>query len=143
LSGACYYPLDVSHEDNFREQLSGHRISMGSANCRNPGLCGAIVAVVRGFLAWQLRGTEIAYWATLIEKPAQLELKVAADNNLPQELNAQEILEIRISAPAVLNIPCGLLGLLRREAVPRGFLPEFWRSLSWPFFGIGCWWIAG
>jgi hypothetical protein len=48
-----------------------------------------------------------------------------------------------MSAPAVLNIPCSLLGLLRREAVPLGMLPEFWRSVSWPFFGIIFWWIAG
>jgi hypothetical protein len=108
-------------------------------------LCAALLWPWRGFLTWQLRSTGHAYWPTTIEgpEPVHLDIKSTGDTKTPQKINAEKLLEIRVSAPAVLNIPCSLFGLLRREAVPRGMLPEFWRSLSWPFFGIAFWWIAG
>ena len=108
-------------------------------------LCAALLWPWRGFLTWQLRSTGHAYWPTTIEgpEPVHLDIRLTADTKTPQEIDAEKLLEMRISAPAVLNIPCSLFGLMRRETVPRGMLPEFWRSLSWPFFGIVFWWIAG
>jgi hypothetical protein len=50
---------------------------------------------------------------------------------------------LRVSAPALLNLPCVLLGLARHEWVPTGMLPEFWRSITWPLIGAVFWWIAG
>jgi len=51
--------------------------------------------------------------------------------------------EVRLIAPALLNSPATLLGLARRELVPRGMLPEFWRALTWPVAGTAFWWIVG
>jgi hypothetical protein len=106
-------------------------------------ICAALLWPWRGFLAWQLRATGHAYWPTRVEEPVHLNARSMAATKTPQEMKAEELLEIRISAPALLNIPCSLLGLMRRETVPRGMLPEFWRSISWPVFGIVFWWIAG
>ena len=108
-------------------------------------LCAVLLWPWRGFLTWQLRSAGHAYWPTAIKRPepVHLDIKLTGDTKTQQELDAAKVLEMRVSAPAVLNIPCSLFGLLRREAVPRGMLPEFWRSLSWPFFGIVFWWIAG
>jgi hypothetical protein len=106
-------------------------------------VCAALLWPWRGFLAWQLRATGHAYWPTRIEEPVHLNVGLVAVTKTLEEMNAEELSEIRISAPTLLNIPCSLLGLMRREAVPRGTLPEFWRSISWPFFGIVFWWIAG
>src|SRR6266404_2049787 len=106
-------------------------------------VCAALLWPWRGFLAWQLRATGHAYWPTKIEEPVHFDVKLTAVAQTPREKKAAELAEIRISAPTLLNFPCSLLGLLRREAVPRGMLSEFWRSLTWPFFGIVFWWIAG
>jgi hypothetical protein len=51
--------------------------------------------------------------------------------------------EVRLIAPALLNSPATLLGLARRELVPRGMLPEFWRALTWAVAGTAFWWIVG
>jgi hypothetical protein len=50
---------------------------------------------------------------------------------------------VRLIAPALLNSPATLLGLARRELVPRGMLPEFWRALTWPVAGTAFWWVVG
>jgi hypothetical protein len=106
-------------------------------------VCAALLWPWRGFLAWQLRASGHAYWPAKIHEPVHLNVHLTTTAKTPQETNAEELSDLRLSAPAVLNFPCSLLGLLRREAVPRGMLSEFWRSLSWPFFGIVFWWIAG
>jgi hypothetical protein len=106
-------------------------------------VCVALLWPWRGILAWQFRATGHAYLPAKIDEPVHFNVVLTPNAKTPQETNAEELSEIRISAPAVLNMPCSLLGLLRREAVPRGFLSEFWRALSWPFFGIVFWWIAG
>ena len=106
-------------------------------------LCAALLWPWRGFLTWQLRSTGHAYWPTKIGEPPHLNARVIVVTKTPQEMKAEELSSLRFSAPAVLNIPCSLFGLLRRQAVPLGFLPEFWRSLTWPILGIVFWWIAG
>jgi hypothetical protein len=106
-------------------------------------VCGALLWPWRGILAWQLRATGHEYWPAKIDEPVHLNVDLMSNTRTPEETNALELSEIRISAPAVLNMPCALLGLARREAVPRGMLAKFWRSVSWPFFGIVFWWIAG
>jgi len=106
-------------------------------------VCALLLWPWRGFLAWQLRATGHDYGPTKIQEPLHFNLPVTTLAETPRETRLVELADIRLSAPAVLNLPCSMLGLLRREAVPRGMLPEFWRSLSWPFFGIVFWWIAG
>lgn len=51
--------------------------------------------------------------------------------------------EIRLIVPALLNCPATLLGLARRELVPQGMLPQFWRAQIWPVAGTAFWWIVG
>jgi len=106
-------------------------------------VCAALLWPWRGILAWQLRATGHEYWPAKIDEPVHLNVVLTPSAKTPQETNAEELLDIRISGPALLNMPCALLGLARREAVPRGMVAEFWRSVSWPFFGIIFWWIAG
>jgi hypothetical protein len=106
-------------------------------------VCAALLWPWRGFIAWQLRATTHGYWPATIQEPEHLAIKLPMSIKTQQELKAEDLSEIRISAPSLLNLPCAFLGLLRRHAVPSGFLPEFWRSFTWPFFGIVFWWIAG
>lgn len=106
-------------------------------------VCAVLLWPTRGFLAWQLRATGHSYWPTMIGEPPRLNARVILVTKTLQEMKTEGLSDLRFSAPAVLNIPCSLLGLLRRETVPRGFLPEFWRSLTWPILGMVFWWIAG
>jgi len=60
-----------------------------------------------------------------------------------EEIGARELTNLRLIAPELLNIPLVFTGLARWDTVPRGFIPEFWRALTWPFVGLIFWWIAG
>jgi len=62
---------------------------------------------------------------------------------MPREMRRETLADLRLWAPALRNFPSGFLGLARRTWVLQGMLPEFWRSISWPFVGIFFWWIAG
>jgi hypothetical protein len=93
-------------------------------------VCAALLWPWRGILAWQIRATAHAYWPAQIHEPVHLNIVLAPNAETLPETNAEQFVEIRISAPAVLNMPCALFGLARRETVPRGMLSEIW-------------WIAG
>ena len=105
-------------------------------------VCAVLLWPWRGFFIVEMRVTAHAHWPALVEQPV-LRLNTAQGPETLRDRHAETLAAIRILTPALLNIPCSLLGLMRREAVPRGMLPEFWRSISWPFFGIVFWWIAG
>jgi hypothetical protein len=61
----------------------------------------------------------------------------------PRGQSARTLAELRLTTPALLNMPSGFVGLAHRASVPKGMLPEFWRAMSWPFVGIIFWWITG
>ena len=106
-------------------------------------VCTALLWPWRGFLAEQLRATVQDHWPMRANRPAIYIDLTEAPPKTPQQRHNKELLELRTTVPQLLNLPCAMLGLLRRDAVPRGMLPEFWRSISWPLFGIIFWWIAG
>jgi hypothetical protein len=56
---------------------------------------------------------------------------------------AEILATMRFSIPLALNLPCGIIGFARREAVPAAVLPDMWRAMIWPFVGVIFWWIAG
>jgi hypothetical protein len=56
---------------------------------------------------------------------------------------AEILATMRFSIPLALNLPCGIVGLARPEAVPATALPDMWRAMIWPFLGAVFWWIAG
>ncbi len=65
----------------------------------------------------------------------------------PAKANASDM---RLSAPAAVNLPAGLIqlpyilaGSSRAEWVPNGMWYGEWRAISWPFIGLVFWWIAG
>jgi hypothetical protein len=61
----------------------------------------------------------------------------------PQEVRARELTNLRLIAPQLLNMPVGFVRLGRLASVPGGFIPLFWRSMTWPVLGIFFWWIVG
>jgi hypothetical protein len=105
-------------------------------------VCAVLLWPWRGFFIVQMRAAAHAYWPTKVEQPV-LRLNVVQLPETPRERRAETMSMIRISTPGLLNIPCSLLGLARSNLVPKGMLPSFWRSISWPFIGIIFWWIAG
>jgi hypothetical protein len=105
-------------------------------------ICGVLLWPFAGFLYFQLRSTTYPPVRLNVETP-QLGLNFAQRPLSPSEQRALRIDELRISVPALLNIPCAFLGLGRNALVPRAMLPEFWRSISWPLVGVVFWWIAG
>jgi hypothetical protein len=61
-----------------------------------------------------------------------------------------EPVDIRLTAPAALNLPVGFVQVPfvlfspdKTEWAPEGMLLEEWRGLSWPFLGLVFWWVAG
>jgi len=96
----------------------------------------------RGFLILQMRAVAHAHWPTRVEQPV-LRLNPELVPETPRQRRAETLSMMRVSAPALLNMPCGFLGLARSKSAPNGMLPELWRSISWPFVGTIFWWIAG
>lgn len=76
----------------------------------------------------------------------------------PEETRGVNFLEMRMRAPAALNIPVGLMQLPyvifsrdKNEWTPSGvkWIPEVlwfletWRAILWPLIGIIFWWMVG
>jgi hypothetical protein len=105
-------------------------------------LCLLLLWPWREFYVLQFRAAAHARWPTRFELPV-----FHITDSLPpvrlQKDTAPDLAELRLFAPALLNMPCAFVGLARYAAVPDGMLSDFWRSLSWPFAGIFFWWIVG
>lgn len=106
-------------------------------------VCAALVWPWTGFLVEQLQAVAHSHWPTRVSRPVIYIDTVQATRTTPKQERAMELMELRITAPQLLNLPCFALGLGSRRAVPTGILPNVWRSISWPFFGAIFWWIAG
>jgi hypothetical protein len=68
----------------------------------------------------------------------------------PQGQPGLDWFDIRMRAPAALNLPVGIVQLpyvisnpAKTEWVPKGIFIHMWRAMSWPFFGVIFWWMAG
>lgn len=79
---------------------------------------------------------------------SQIIINVTPPSSQPKpELNP---FEMRLTAPAALNLPAGLVQVPfvaltpdKTEWVPSGMWFREWRAVSWPFAGIVFWWLAG
>jgi hypothetical protein len=78
----------------------------------------------------------------------QLEFIVPEES--PEGVRRIEVARMRKVAPAMLNIPAGLVTLpyvifstSKRDWVPPGMTFEVWRALTWPAAGMFFWWVAG
>jgi hypothetical protein len=71
------------------------------------------------------------------------DIRIPDSSQPPVDRTALRIAELRLTVPSLLNLPSIFFGLGIRTLVPKGMLPEFWHSLSWPIFGVIFWWITG
>jgi hypothetical protein len=69
---------------------------------------------------------------------------------IPPGLRQPDVSEMRMVAPAALNLPVLLIQLpymtasrAGMEWTPGGMWFEEWRALAWPFAGMLFWWLAG
>lgn len=104
--------------------------------------CAVLLWPWRGFLLVQMREVGHHHWPTKFTEPAY-RLQAAVVPETPQRARAEALDRLRVSAPALINLPCGFLGLATPASVPEGMWPEFWRSLTWPVVGIFFWWLVG
>jgi hypothetical protein len=96
-------------------------------------VCALLVWPFVGFLIFQMR-VAAHRDSTKAEQPVfNLDLQRF---RTPEERRADSFLELRMSIPALLNLPCAFLGLARKELVPNGVFSELWRSITWPIVGV-------
>jgi hypothetical protein len=105
-------------------------------------VCAVLLWLWSGFLLMQMRVVAHDHWPTKFAQPVY-RLHATLELETPRQERAAELAQLRVSMPALLNLPGGFLGLATPASVPKGMLPEFWRSISWPFVGIIFWWIGG
>jgi hypothetical protein len=104
-------------------------------------LCFVLLLPELGFLGFQMHSAANAYWPQKVEDPlAHLDSKVfVVDPNMPPP--TMRIEKIRVSLPALINLPSSFVGLL--AWVPKRMLPDFWRAITFPLVGVIFWLIAG
>src|SRR5882724_13188324 len=105
-----------------------------------PGMCLQLWASIHGR-------------APFVPTPEQLPPGTTIDIEVPPSPQREQELDwfdIRLRAPASLNLPVGIVQLpyvisnpAKTEWVPRGMFSQMWRAVSWPFVGIVFWWMAG
>ncbi len=105
-------------------------------------VCAGLLWPWGGFLIMQMRAVAHAHWPTVVSRPV-FALKTSDAPATAEESRAETMAKARVWTPALLNFPAAFVGLARNAWVPRGMLPEFWRSISWPFVGAFFWYIAG
>jgi hypothetical protein len=105
-------------------------------------LCALLLWPWRSFYILQFRSEAHVLWPTRFQQPVY---HIADSLALvpPREHALANLGVLRLDMPALLNMPAVFTGVARQGAVPVGFLPDFWRSFSWPFLGIIFWWIVG
>jgi hypothetical protein len=104
-------------------------------------LCFVVLLPELGFLGFQMHSAANAYWPQKVDNPrANLDSKViVVDPDMPPP--TMRIEKIRVSLPAVINLPSSFVGL--SAWVPKGMLPDFWRAISFPLVGVIFWFVAG
>jgi hypothetical protein len=90
----------------------------------------------------QLRSAAHARWPTAVKEQV-FHISILAVPATPENLRAQSLVRLRLTLPPLLNLPSGFVGLGIRNLSPKGMLPDFWRSISWPLVGVIFWWITG
>jgi hypothetical protein len=105
-------------------------------------LCGVLLWPWRYAFEFQFRSAAHAYWPAAVEKQV-FNIPIPALSQTPVDRAALRIAQLRLTVPSLLNLPSLFFGLGIRSLVPKGMLPEFWHSISWPFFGVIFWWITG
>lgn len=78
-------------------------------------------------------------WPTRIKQPVFYIHALPAAN--AEDADSTNLAYLRLTAPALLNMPVGFFGLARLH--PGAILPDSWRALTWPVVGVLFWWIAG
>jgi hypothetical protein len=105
-------------------------------------VCAFLLAPWAGFLWMQMRGVAHNIWPTRVRQPVYV-IHASLEPETPATRRRDELAGLRVSVPAMLNIPSGFLGLARPELMPKSMFPPFWRAITWPLVGIVFWWIAG
>jgi hypothetical protein len=105
-------------------------------------LCILLLWPWRTFCILQFRAAAHARWPTRFERPV-FYISESLEPAPLHEDTGRKLAELRLFAPALLNMPCSFVGLAGYAAVPNGMLSDFWRSISWPIVGIIFWWIVG
>ena len=103
-------------------------------------LCMELLWPWKSVLMLQLRSAAHARWPTRVQEPV---FQITTPIVPPRDRSTRTIAELRLTTPALLNMPSGFVGLAHRASVPKRMLPEFWRAMSWPFVGVIFWWITG
>jgi len=104
-------------------------------------LCFVLLLPELGFLGFQMHSAANAYWPQKVEDPlAHPNSKVfVVDPHMPPP--TMRIEKIRVSLPAVINLPSSFVGL--SAWVPKRMLPDYWRAISFPLVGVIFWFVAG
>lgn len=90
----------------------------------------------------QLHSAAHAYWPAAVEKQV-FYVTAPVPPETPLGGAAPRMAELRLTLPALLNLPSLFFGLGIRSLVPKGMLSVYWHSISWPLFGVVFWWITG
>ena len=93
--------------------------------------------------AFELRSALHRRWPIRFEQSEVIRIAVPSTPPTQEHRSAAERAELRLTAPAALNIPAGFIGLGRTNLVPGGVQRELWLSVTWPLAGLIFWWIAG
>jgi hypothetical protein len=105
-------------------------------------LCRMLLWPWKGAFLLQLRSAAHARWPTTVEAPT-FRITTPIVPPTPGDRSTRTIADLRLTTPALLNMPSGFVGLAHRASVRKGMLPDFWRAMSWPFVGLIFWWIVG
>jgi hypothetical protein len=103
-------------------------------------VCALLVWPFVGFLIFQMRFAVQSHSIHAEQPVVNLDTGRVPTH---EEKRAANLFRLRMSIPALLNLPCVLLGLARREFVPKGVFSELWHAITWPVVGVIFWWIAG
>jgi hypothetical protein len=117
--------------------------------------CISLLWPLRGFLFFEVQRSVGSHIIGKQEQHAPPDKKtIVITPRTPEEQkkadSATQWFDIRLLAPAALNLPVGIVQLpyaiaspSKQEWIPDGMFVHYWRAITWPLAGILFWWIAG
>ncbi len=107
-------------------------------------ICAIVLWPSRYFVLFEVSQSIHAYGPPTAQRPLppmNIEIPSLTSQQLQEDDRAARIERMRIEVPVALNFPALFAQLpyivpVRREWVPRGFMRETWRALSWPLAGV-------
>ena len=106
-------------------------------------ICAFLLLPEIPFIAFQVQSAAAAYWPRHQRGAITRQLPTVrvVDPALVPVVPNPKFLEARIALPTVINLPAFFVGASVWR--PKGMLPSYWRAISFPFIGIGLWFVAG